>query len=194
MLEPILRDFPDHFETDRLVVRCPMPGDGPMMNEAVRESLDSLRPWMPWAQTMPSIEESEQYVRRARARFLLREDLPLSLFLREDGRFVGGAGLHRIDWQVPRFEVGYWCRASLQRGGLITEAVTGMTRFAFDTLGARRMEIRCDSRNDRSRRVAERARYALEATMRNQCVAVDGTLRDTLVYALTPDGYKERYR
>jgi hypothetical protein len=46
---PILRDFPESFETERLLIRCPMPGDGAEVYAAVSESLDELRPWMPWA-------------------------------------------------------------------------------------------------------------------------------------------------
>ena len=96
---------------------------------------------------------------------------------------VGGGGLHRIDWDVPRFEIGYWVRRRFAGQGYITEAVRGITRFAFETLGARRVEIRCDVRNVRSQRVAERAGYELEATLHSHMVAPDGALRDTLIYA-----------
>jgi RimJ/RimL family protein N-acetyltransferase len=88
-----------------------------------------------------------------------------------------------MDWSVPRFEIGYWVRRCFVGQGYITEAVRGVTRFAFETLGARRVEIRCDARNERSRRVAERSGFELEATLRNHAVAVDGELRDTLIYA-----------
>jgi len=188
MRPPILLDLPEMLETERLLVRCPLPGDGRAVNEAVRESLEDLRPWMPWARSLPSVEESDEYVRRARARWLERTDLALLLFLRESGQFVGGSGLHRIDWEVPRFEIGYWCRTSLQGRGLITEAVRGITRFAFQELGAGRVEIRCDSRNLRSARVAERCGYALEAILRNHARSADGSLRDTLLYARVAGG------
>ncbi len=45
---PIMRDFPESFETERLVIRSPMPGDGPELYAAVRESMEDLPPWMPW--------------------------------------------------------------------------------------------------------------------------------------------------
>ena len=154
-----------------------------MLREAVAASLDHLRPWMPWADHVPTVDEDEELVRRGRARFLTREDLWLLLFLKGTHTLVGGGGLHRIDWDVPSFEIGYFVRTRFARQGYITEAVRGITRFAFETLGARRVEIRCDARNERSRRVAERAGFELEATLRNHAVAVDGELRDTLIYA-----------
>ena len=181
-MNPVVLDFPDTFETERLTIRSPMPGEGAEMQAAVAETLDDLRPWMPWADHVPTVEEDETLVRLARARFLTREDLALWLFLKGTHTLVGASGLHRIDWAVPRFEIGYWVRRRFGGRGYITEAVHGITRFAFETLGARRVEIRCDARNVRSRRVAERAGYALEATLHKHKVAPDGYLRDTLVY------------
>jgi hypothetical protein len=44
MTEPILRDIPEQLESERLVIRCPRPGDGSAIHEAIAESLDELRP------------------------------------------------------------------------------------------------------------------------------------------------------
>lgn len=181
-MNPVLLDFPDSFETERLTIRSPLPGDGAELQAAVAETFDDLHPWLPWADHIPTVEEEEESVRKGRARFLTREDLWLLLFLKGTHTLVGGSGLHRIDWDVPRFEIGYFVRRRFAGQGYITEAVRGVTRFAFETLGARRVEIQCDARNERSRRVAERAGFELEATLRNHAVAVDGNLRDTLIY------------
>lgn len=184
---PILLDFPDQFETERLLIRAPRPGDGIAVNAAICESLDELRPWMPWAQVPPSVEDSESHLRGGAARFAQREDLPLTLWLKSEGRFVGGSGLHRIDWSGPCMEIGYWIRTSLSGQGFMTEAVIGITAFAFKHLNAQRIEIRCDARNTRSAAVAERAGYALEAHFHHHTRAVDGSLRDTLIYVRFPE-------
>ena len=39
-MDPLLLDVPDAFETERLIVRCPRPGDGRLVYEALVESLD----------------------------------------------------------------------------------------------------------------------------------------------------------
>jgi ribosomal-protein-serine acetyltransferase len=121
-------------------------------------------------------------VRQARARFLQREDLWLLLLLKGTHTLVGGSGLHAINWDVPRFEIGYWVRRRFAGQGYITEAVRGITRFAFETLGARRVEIRCDAHNERSQAVAKRAGYKLEATLHSHSLTPDGELRDTLIF------------
>jgi RimJ/RimL family protein N-acetyltransferase len=184
--EPLLLELPPAIETKRLVIRPPLPGDGAAMNAAIRESLDELKPWMPWAQSAPSVEESEALCRRKYAQWLAREDLMLTLWRRSDRAFVGGSGLHRIDWSIPCVEIGYWCRSSMTGHGYVTEAVEGITAFALEHLHAQRIEIRVDARNTRSIAVAERAGYALEARMQRQARDVDGVLRDTLVYVRFP--------
>ncbi len=180
---PILLDFPDQFETERLLLRAPRAGDGKAVNDAILESLDTLRPWMPWVHPVPTVTDTETHSRRMAARFITREDLALYLFRKSDGLFVGGSGLHRIDWSVPRFEIGYWVRASLEGQGYITEAVNGITRFTFDLLDAQRVEIRCDSRNTRSAAVARRAGYTLDGCLRADDLTTDGQPRDTLVFS-----------
>ena len=182
--KPILLDFPDSFETERLIIRAPRIGDGQAVNDAVRESHENLKPWMPWATTIQAVEETEERVRQGAVRWILREDLWMLLFRKSDGLYVGGSGLHRIDWSVPAFEIGYWVRASLEGKGYISEAVTGITNFGFGVLGGERIEIRCDTRNIRSANVAKRSGYTLESTLRHDSWATDGTLRDTYIFGM----------
>ncbi len=179
---------PEQFETERLIIRAPQPGDGKAINDAVRESLEELRPWMRWAQAVPSIAEQETYAREAALRFRNREDLPLWFYRKSDGLYLGGSGLHNIDWEVPRFEIGYWIRTSAVGQGYVTEAVNGITAMAFDKLKAVRIEIRCDARNQRSAAVALRAGYTLEARLHNESRAPDGELRDTLIFVKFREG------
>ena len=56
---------PESFETARLLIRAPQPGDGAEVNAAVRETFAQLRPWMPWADHLPSVADSEHNIREA---------------------------------------------------------------------------------------------------------------------------------
>jgi RimJ/RimL family protein N-acetyltransferase len=161
-----------------------MPGDGPAVYEAILESWDSLRRWMPWARQRPTPEQTEEVARQFRSNFIARSDLPMFIFLRDGKTAVGGTGLHRMDWSVPRFEIGYWVRRSFEGKGYITEAVRALSRFAFGKLQAQRVEIHCSQDNERSRRVAERCGFVLEGRLRNQSREPTGELRDVLVYSL----------
>lgn len=179
---PILLDFPDRFETERLLLRAPQPGEGAVTQAAIRESIAKLRPWLKWAQRVPTVEECEIRVRREQAAFLAREDLNFKIWRRADNAFVGGIGL-RPDWSVPSFEIGYWLRTSMQGQGHMTEAVVGITHYAFARLKAQRLEILCDPRNTRSAAVAERAGFTLEAHLPKSWRDAKGELTDSLLYA-----------
>ncbi|GGD53945.1 GNAT family N-acetyltransferase [Paenibacillus nasutitermitis] len=180
---PILRSFPEQFESDRLLIRAPLWNDGILVNEAVKESIEELRPWMPWADKIPSEEESEINIRQSRLQFLERTDLRLLIFLKQTGDLVSSSGLHRINWVARKFEIGYWIRTSLSGKGYMTEAVDAITTFAIDELQANRIEIRCDSRNFRSERIAQRLGFILEGILRNNDYAVDGSLRSTKIFS-----------
>lgn len=182
---PLLLDLPERLETDRLILRPPLPGDGAAVNEAVLETIDALQKWMPWATPAPSVEQTEAWCRQSHADFVARRQLPMLMFLRDGGWFVGGSGIPRLDWKVPRFEIGYWVRRRFQGQGYATEAVAELTRFCFEQLSARRVDIQVDDRNERSWRVAERLGFELEGLHRNDERAPDGGLRDTRVYAKT---------
>ena len=186
-MDPLLIDVPQRVETERLVLRCPRSGDGPAVNAAVCASLEGLRPWMPWAKAAPSADDSEAYCRRMHAKFLLREDLAMLIFERGSDAagepLLGVVGLHRIDWSARCFEIGYWRRTGLDGLGIVTEAVRRVARMAFDDLRARRLEIRMDDDNERSRRLAERLGFTFEALLRANANTPLGEARSTRVYA-----------
>ncbi|KXK22661.1 MAG: GCN5-related N-acetyltransferase [Chloroflexi bacterium OLB15] len=189
---PILLNFPDSFNTDRLTIRAYKPGDGQPYFEAMEESRAALETWlMPWVAFPNTLEESETRARRLLAKFILREDLSMVVERKNDGFFVGAIGLHRINWSVPVMEIGYWVRASLAGQGYVTEAVKGLAQFAFEQLEAERIEIRCDPLNEKSVAVARRAGFTLEGTLRHTYLNASGDgFSDTHVFALLRGGWK----
>jgi RimJ/RimL family protein N-acetyltransferase len=186
----VRKNCPPLIETERLILRVPSVFDAPAANAAQRESFADLQRWMKWAGKPITLEETATYARLAAEVFGSGEDFALWGFLKGTDEFVMACGLHHCDWDVPKFEIGYWCRTLYQGHGYVTEAVRALTRVGFEQLGANRMEIRCDARNSRSRRVAERAGYRLEAELKNDSRTPNGLLRNTLIYALLPDEYR----
>ncbi|MFA9559275.1 GNAT family N-acetyltransferase [Evansella sp. AB-rgal1] len=183
-MKPILLDFPNEFYTERLLIRMPRPGDGKVVHEAMTASMEELKPWMPFAQKEQTVEEVEQNIREAHAKFLTREDLRLLVFHKETGEYIASSGLHRIDWDVPKFEIGYWIDTRQSGKGYITEAAGRIAEFAFEEFKARRVEICCDEKNIRSRAVAERLGFSLDVILKHDDVSADGTeLRNTCIYS-----------
>ncbi len=184
MSDPILLDFPYSFESERLIISGPKPEEVQEMRTAVVESQPELKLWLPWAVNIPSLEEYEVLARKARLKYLAREDMMMWLWLKGTHTLVGGSGLHRIDWNVPKFEIGYWVRTKFAGQGYISEAVAAITEFAFTTLNARRVEIRCDVKNKPSAVIPKRLGFELEGTLRQDARNhITNKLRDTHVFS-----------
>ena len=186
-LDPVLLDIPEWIACPRVILAAPQAGGGAAMAAAIADSIDHLKPWMPWAQAVPSPDSAELVMRRMQADFILRRDLVFQIYARtalgERGALLGGTGLHRIDWALRRFEIGFWIRASAEGQGYVSEAVQAMVSLAFDQLAARRVEIRMDARNIRSRAVAERCGFDFEGELRCDALDVNGEPRDTRLYS-----------
>ena len=103
----------------------------------------------------------------------------------EFGKAVGTAALMRIDRENGSIEVGHvrWSPL-MQRRIAGTEATYLMMRHAFDDLGYRRFEWKCDGLNARSRGAAVRYGFTFEGVFRNAAV-VKGRSRDTAWYSIT---------
>lgn len=183
MVNPLLLDFPDSFETERLTIRAPRYGDASGVIDAVYESLNELRPWMPWAREPETLEAAETRLRNAMAQWIRRENLLLHVYLKGTSTFVMGSGLHRMDWNAGKFEIGYWVRTKFAGQGYVSEAVNGVTDFAFRHLHANRVEIRVDARNIRSAAVAKRCGFLLEGILRHDALGVDGDLHSTMIFS-----------
>ncbi|MHB1415217.1 MAG: GNAT family N-acetyltransferase [Chloroflexota bacterium] len=180
-------EVPEEIVGPRVVIRPLRAGDAPAMWEAIQESRAHLSPWLPWVERYRCLADVREYVMRARAVWDLRGDLPAGIFERESGRFLGGTGLHRIDWEGRAFEIGYWLRRTATGRGFAREAVRLLTELAFDVLEASRVEIHVDPRNAPSRRVAEDVGYEQRDS---PPAGGEGEEPEAVVYALTPAGYQ----
>lgn len=189
--EPILRDLPSELLGKRVLVRPYRAGDGQAVFEAIQESREHLRRWMPWVGAHQQVEDSEAFARRSAAKWLSREDFCCGIWERHSGRYLGSSGLHPRDWDVPAFEVGYWLRRSAEGHGYVSETVRLLTQLAFETLGANRLFLRCDAQNERSAAVARRLSFLQEGTLRSDSRDPMGALRDVLFFSLVRDDYEK---
>jgi RimJ/RimL family protein N-acetyltransferase len=190
MERPIVLDFPAELCGARILVRPWRDEDAEPMFDAIRESAEHLRAWMPWPDRHRSVDDTLEYIRHTQANLALREAFGMGIFDRESGELLGSIGVHPRSWDVPSFEIGYWIRKPREGKGYVTEAVKLLTRFVFGRLGANRVFIRCDRRNTRSRAVPERLGFTTEGTFRNELRDTSGNLADMVFYAMTPDDFR----
>jgi RimJ/RimL family protein N-acetyltransferase len=182
-------DLPDRIVGARVVLRPFERADAPALWAAIDESREHLRPWLPWADGHRTVEATRDFAAKQQAGWIGRTDFGCGVFVKVDGRVLGGSGLHVHDWRARHFEIGYWLRLGETGRGYMRETVALLSRFAFDALGAVRVMIRCDSDNDASRRVAEGSGYLFEGCRRRDGLKPDGSHRDTLVFSMLREEY-----
>jgi RimJ/RimL family protein N-acetyltransferase len=100
------------------------------------------------------------------------------------GRAVGVVSFLRIDAANGVIEIGHiWFGAALQRTSAATETVYLLARHAFDVLGHRRLEWKCDAANARSQAAARRFGFTYEGTFRQHQI-IKGRNRDTAWFSI----------
>jgi RimJ/RimL family protein N-acetyltransferase len=118
------------------------------------------------------------------ARTASPDPLFLTIVDTASGRAAGVASYLRIEPEHGCIEIGHiWFGARLQRTPAATETIYLLARHAFDDLGNRRLEWKCDAANARSRRAAERFGFTFEGVFRQHMI-VKGRNRDTAWFAL----------
>ncbi len=92
-------------------------------------------------------------------------------FLAEDaatGTRLGRVGLR--PGEPGAAEIGYWVDPRARNRGVATTAVRAVCQWAVTTAGIELIEWRCEAGNIASRRVAEKAGFLIEATLRKRRV------------------------
>ncbi|WP_261663550.1 GNAT family N-acetyltransferase [Deinococcus sp. Marseille-Q6407] len=177
--------------TARLVLRAPARTDSEAALAAQLASRAELKSWMLWAQEEPTLEGVRAGLAGAEERFGSGEQLRYHVWDALSGEFIGSSGFHSLDWRVPKGEIGYWIATPHTGHGYALEVTQALTHFGLagqeeGGLGFRRLEIRCDPMNARSRRIPERLGYRLDAELVNDTVSADAAeVRNTLVFSRT---------
>jgi ribosomal-protein-alanine N-acetyltransferase len=112
-----------------------------------------------------------------------REDPCSALAIVVDGACVGGVGLER-QHDVHRLtaELGYWLGHQYWGRGIATQAIAGVTAWAFHSLDLQRVFAQPYADNVASCRALEKAGFTLEGTLRRTAIK-DGVVRDQRMYA-----------
>ena len=108
--------------------------------------------------------------------------LTLHVVRRSDGALLGGVGLHHLDADQGRAELGYWIGKPFRRQGYGQEAARALTTFAFRRLGLHRVEARVFPGNRASAGVLRSAGFRREGRLRGS-VTKGMLFLDEVVYA-----------
>lgn len=110
------------------------------------------------------VAEADAWIDAAEAMWRDGTGAPFAVVV--DGVVVGGAGITWIDREHAVGDVGYWARRDARGRGYTTRAVSLLAGWAFSA-GCERLQIRADTENQASLRVAERAGFRYEGVLRS---------------------------
>lgn len=141
--------LPEHLTSPGgLLLRRWVGSDAAELGEAIRESVEHLRPWMAWISEEPlPLDQRTKLINQWERDWAQGGDVILGVFL--DRRIAGSCGLHRRIGP-DGLEIGYWIHSAFLRHGLATRVAGVLTAAAFAVPGITRVEIHHDKANQAS--------------------------------------------
>lgn len=139
----------------------------------------------PWAH----ISQAHAFMERDRLHFTEQSHLRWGITLRGTGRVMGNCGVHFMDSQNRRAEIGYGLARHAWGQGYMQEALGAMLAHVFETVGLRRLEADIDPRNTASIRALEKQGFEREGYLKERWIVGD-EICDTVLMGLLRANWK----
>ena len=174
--------FPESVETQRLLLRKPLPKDADGIFQAYAQDREVTRylVWSPHA----SVETTREFIANCQSRWESAKAFPYVITKRGTGELLGMIEFrldgHRVDFGFVLARP-YWGQ------GLMPEAVSALVAISLAQPSIFRVEATCDVENRASARVLEKAGLSREGLLRRNIIHSNISLepRDSLLYAIT---------
>jgi ribosomal-protein-serine acetyltransferase len=133
--------------------------------ELIEANRVHLRRWMNWVDQRRNEAEVATYVATSLKQFALNQGIHIGIW--EQDKLCGMINCCPIEWPNKASYLEYWLGASQQGKGIMTASCRAVIEYAFETLGLRRLTIRCAAENRRSRAIPERLGFTFEGLSRD---------------------------
>ena len=157
--------------------------------------VEQIWKFMPYGQIRTE-EDMRKWVSDLLGRQAAGTDLPFAVVQRATGRLAGATRYIEIRPEHRGLEIGgTWYGLEFQHTIVNTECKYLLLKYAFESLGTIRVQLKADVRNERSWRAIERIGAKREGILRNHFILPDGVIRDSVFYSIIESewpGIKER--
>lgn len=134
---------------------------------------------------MDSETDMQNWVKDILTRADKGTDVPFVVVHLASGRLAGATRYMNIMPKDRGLEIGgTWYGQEFQRTAVNTECKYLLLRHAFEMLGCIRVQLKTDSRNERSQRAIERIGAVKEGLLRNHMILPDGYRRHSVFYSI----------
>jgi len=132
-----------------------------------------------------TVDDMRNWVKDILLRAEKGTDLPFVAIHLASGRVAGATRYLNIMPKDRGLEIGgTWYGTEFQRTPVNTECKYLLLRHAFETLGCIRVQLKTDSRNERSQKAIERIGAVKEGVLRNHMILPDGRYRHSVFYSI----------
>ena len=151
---------------DDLVLRPFVRDDARELMEAITESIEHLRPWMPWIQFEPQdIHDKRKLIKEFSQEWDSRSGFPMGIF--HGDHLVGASGYH-VRGPEDSLEIGYWVRLGHTRKNIAKRTTRALIDEAFRLPEIARVFINHDQANMASGRIPQSLGFTLFATVERE--------------------------
>ena len=111
-----------------------------------------------------------------------RAYFPFIIIDQEDNSFIGYIDIKRIDWRIPKAEMGYFIDKQYEGKGIISKAMSYVLDYAVEKYKFKKILCRVGTQNIGSSMVALKNGFKLEGTIRADFKTSDGEIVDLDYY------------
>jgi N-acetyltransferase len=148
--------------------------------------------WKLWVTSVPDPGDERAYIETALRMRAEGHRLAFAVIDTASGQVIGSTSYHDIVPAIRRLEIGYtWYAKRCQRTAVNSTCKWLLMQHAFETLGAQLVGWRTDGQNFASQAAIERLGAHKDGVLRHHALRRDGTVRDTVMYSMTPGEWPE---
>ncbi len=163
---------------DEIELRLMEDADAERLFALIDDCREYLERWLPWVRHNTEVDDSVEFIRRARRKFGQDESIQTGIV--HEGDLQGVVGIHLRD---QKGEVGYWLHRDAQSQGLATRSCRALIDYAFEYRRLHRVVIRAAPDNERSCAIPRRLGFTREGRLREAGRRTDRYL-DLELYSL----------
>ncbi len=132
-----------------------------------------------------TLEDSRAWIEEAVSETAAGRQVAFAIIHRGSGKAVGSTRLLDIRRPDRGIEIGWtWIGQAYQRSAVNTECKLLLLEHAFESLGAARVQLKTDGRNEPAQRAIQRLGATREGVLRRNTRLWDGHIRDTVYYSI----------
>jgi len=176
--------------TSRTLIRRFREGDGAAFYDLIQDNYSYIEDHFPkMMKSVTDADTAEIFIRTKIANWLLQEEFTFGIWDNDSTKLIGYVHFLKIDWSIPKTEIGYFIHQNQSGKGLMTEVVARMVQYGFLQLKLNKLILKTLQDNYASQRLARKVGFRREGDLRHEFRKPTGALFDIMAFGLTKEEY-----